>query len=177
VSLSWLVTGKTLGGLTLYPSANRLDRESALRLWTQANTWFSTEEGKKGQIKAGQLADLAVLSDDYFSIPEDAIQDITSVLTLLGGRPVHGDAEFKDLAPSLPPPMPDWAPVRAFGGYQQRRAGLEGDRKYAFAAAACGCANSCGVHGHSHAGAWGSNPPTSDSRSFWGALGCSCWAF
>ncbi|MFL5190229.1 MAG: amidohydrolase [Microvirga sp.] len=176
VSLSWLVTGKTLGGLTLYPSANRLDRESALRLWTQANAWFSTEEGKKGQIKAGQLADLAVLSDDYFSIPEDAIQDITSVLTLLGGRPVHGDAEFKDLAPSLPPPMPDWAPVRAFGGYQQRRAGLEGDRKYAFAAA-CGCANNCGVHGHSHAGAWGSNPPTSDSRSFWGALGCSCWAF
>jgi len=40
VSLSWLVTGKTLGGLTLYPAANRLDRETALRLWTEANTWF-----------------------------------------------------------------------------------------------------------------------------------------
>jgi predicted amidohydrolase YtcJ len=177
VSLSWLVTGKTLGGLTLYPAANRLDRETALRLWTQANTWFSTEEGKKGQIKTGQLADLAVLSDDYFSVAEDAIQDITSVLTLLGGKPVHGDAEFRDLAPPLPPPMPDWSPVRTFGGYQQRRAGLETDRTYAFAAAACGCANTCGVHGHSHAGAWGAAPPTSDSRSFWGALGCSCWAF
>jgi hypothetical protein len=176
VSLSWLVTGKTLGGLTLYPSANRLDRESALRLWTEANTWFSNEPGKKGQIREGQLADLAVLSDDYFSVSEDVIQDITSVLTLLGGQPVHGDAEFKDLAPPLPPPMPDWSPVRTYGGYQQR-AEARDERKYAFAAAACGCANTCGVHGHAHARAWGANLPTSDTRSFWGSLGCSCWAF
>src|SRR3954454_8973413 len=106
VSLSWLVTGKTLGGLTIYPAANRLDRDTALRLWTEANTWFSTEPGKKGQIKAGQLADFAVLSDDYMSVPEDAIQDITSVLTLLGG-----------------------SPVRTFGGYQ-KRADAEPARKF-----------------------------------------------
>jgi hypothetical protein len=176
VSLFWLVTGRTLGGLTLYPSANRLDREAALRLWTEANTWFSNEADKKGQIRQGQLADLAVLSDDYFSVPEDAIQDITSVLTLLGGRAVHGDAEFKDLAPSLPPPMPDWSPARSYGGYQQRADDDEA-RKYAFAAAACACASSCGVHGHAHASAWGANTPASDARSFWGVLGCSCWAF
>jgi predicted amidohydrolase YtcJ len=176
VSLSWLVTGKTLGGLTLYPSSNRLSRETALRLWTEANTWFSNEPGKKGQIKEGQLADLVVLSDDYFSVPEDAIQDITSVLTLLGGKPVHGDAEFKDLAPPLPPPMPDWSPVGTYGGYQQR-VDAQGEGKYAFAAATCGCANTCGVHGHAHASAWGANLPTSDARSFWGTLGCSCWAF
>jgi hypothetical protein len=176
VSLSWLVTGKTLGGLTLYPSANRLDRETALRLWTEANTWFSNEPGKKGQIKEGQLADLAVLSDDFFAVPEDAIQDITSVLTVLGGNPVHGDGDFKDLAPPLPPPMPDWSPVRTFGGYQQRASNGE-ERKYAFAAANCGCASSCGVHGHAHAAALAANVPTSDARSFWGSLGCSCWAF
>ena len=91
VSLSWLVSGKTVGGLRLYPQANLLDRETALRLWTEANTWFSSEEGKKGQIRAGQLADLAVLSDDYFAVPEDDIQDITSVLTVLGGKVVFGD--------------------------------------------------------------------------------------
>jgi predicted amidohydrolase YtcJ len=176
VSLSWLVTGKTLGGLTLYPSANRLDRESALRLWTEANTWFSNEAGKKGQIRQGQLADLAVLSDDYFAVPEDAIQDITSVLTLLGGKAVHGDAEFKDLAPSLPPPMPDGSPVRSYGGYQKRADSAQ-EQKYAFAAATCGCANSCGIHGHAHAAALAANLPTSDERSFWGSLGCSCWAF
>jgi predicted amidohydrolase YtcJ len=171
VSLAWLVTGRTLGGLQLYPAANQLDRETALRLWTESNAWFSTEVGKKGQIKAGQLADLAVLSDDYFSVPGEAIQDITSVLTLLGGKPVHGEGDFKDLAPPLPPAMPDWSPVRTFGGYQ-KRAGVDRQRAYAFAAA-CGCGTACGVHGHAHA--WGSQVPT-DDRAFWGALGCSCWA-
>ena len=174
VSLSWLVTGRTLGGLSLYPPANRLDREDALRLWTEANNWFSSEPGKKGQIKDGQLADLVVLSDDYFSVSEDRIQDITSVLTLLGGVPVHGDGAFRDLAPPLPPAMPDWSPVRTFGGYQPRKA--DSAQKYAFAAA-CGCAKACGVHGHAHAGAWGASVPVGDQQGFFGALGCACWAF
>ena len=104
----------------MYPAANQLDRETALRLWTEANTWFSTETGKKGQIKEGQLADLAVLSDDYFYVPEETIQDITSVLTIVDGKPVHGDGDFKNLAPPLPAPMPDWSPVRSYGGYQPR---------------------------------------------------------
>ncbi len=172
VSLGWLVTGRTLGGMQLYPAANQLDRETALRLWTESNTWFSTEGGKKGQIKAGQLADLAVLSDDYFSVPGDAIQNITSVLTLLGGKAVYGDAEFKDLAPPLPSAMPDWSPVRRFGGYQ-KPALPDRQREYAFAAA-CQCATACGVHGHAHA--WGSLSVPTHDRSFWGALGCSCWA-
>lgn len=50
--------------MKLYPQANRLDRLAALRFWTHGNTWFSTEEGRKGRTMAGQLADLAVLSDD-----------------------------------------------------------------------------------------------------------------
>ena len=120
VSLAWLVTGKTLGGTRLYPADNLLTREAALRLWTEANGWFSTEQGKKGQIKEGQLADLAVLSQDFFSVPDDSIADTESVLTLLGGQPVHAAAEFTDLAPPLPPAMPDWSPVRSFGGYQTR---------------------------------------------------------
>jgi Amidohydrolase family len=171
VSLAWLVTGRTVGGMQIYPTSNQLDRETALRLWTESNAWFSTETGKKGQIKTDQLADLAVLSDDYFSVPGDSIQDITSVLTLLGGKVVYADSDFKDLAPPFPPAMPDWSPVRRFGGYQ-KRADAGQQRKYAFAAA-CGCSNACNVHGHAHA--WGLSAPT-DDRSFWGALGCSCWA-
>jgi Amidohydrolase family len=175
VSLAWLVTGKTLGGMTLYPAANRLDRESALRLWTEANTWFSTEQGKKGQIAPGQLADFAVLSDDYFSVPEEGIQDITAVMTVLGGKPVYGDGEFKDLAPGLPPAMPDWSPVGAFGGYQ-KRAQREQASEHAFAAA-CGCGSVCNVHGHAHVNSWAADVPVSDRNAFWGAIGCSCWAF
>ena len=173
VSLAWLVTGRTLGGLTLYPARSRLDREQALTLWTQANTWFSSETGKKGQIKAGQWADLAVLDRDYFAVGEDEIQDIESVLTLLGGQVVHGAGPFAGLAPPLPPAMPDWSPVRTFGGYARR---TDQGKRYAFSAA-CACATACGVHGHRHFAAWDAAAPVSDERSFWGVLGCSCWAF
>jgi hypothetical protein len=170
VSLSWLVTGRTVGGLSLYPGANRVSREKALRLWTHENTWFSNELGKKGQIKAGQLADLAVLSADYFNVPESAIATLGSVLTILGGTVVHGEGDFARLAPTLPPPMPDWSPVAAFGGYHR----APGTRPTL--ANACGCASGCAIHGHDHAAALGATVPAADPQSFWGSLGCGCWA-
>ena len=173
VSLSWLVTSSTVGGLKLYPAANRLDRDTALRLWTEANTWFSNEIGKKGQIKEGQLADLALLSDDYFSVPEAEIAHLRAVLTVLGGKVVHGDGDFRPMAPDLPAPMPDWSPVRQFGGYYRSAEKDQGTAtKFA---AACGCASSCGVHGHDHAAALGANVPARDAQTFWGSFGCSCW--
>src|SRR5207247_2161188 len=67
VALYWLITGKTVGGTALYPENNRLGRMEALRLYTVGSSWFSSEEGKNGSIVPGQLADLAVLSSDYFS--------------------------------------------------------------------------------------------------------------
>jgi len=170
VSLSWLVTGKTLGGLTLYPPRNRLDRETALRLWTEANTWFSNEDGKKGQIKAGQLADLALLSDDYFGVAESEIVHLRAVLTMLGGKVVHGEGDFTPLAPALPKAMPDWSPVATFGGFYRAP---ETAKKLA---SACGCHSACTVHGHDHAAALGASVPAADVQSFWGALGCGCWA-
>lgn len=177
VSLSWLVTGRTLGGLKLYRQANLLDRETALRMWTENTTWFSNEEGAKGNIKVGQLADLAVLDRDYFSVPSDEIQLLQSVLTLVGGKPVYGAGEFAGLAPLPPPAMPDWSPVSTFGGYHKQAprspAAVATER---VAASACGCATACGVHGHAHASAWGAAAPVSDAKAFWGALGCLCWA-
>ena len=71
VSLAWLVTGRTVGGLRIYPQRNCVDRETALRLWTENATWFSNEEGKKGRIEAGQLADLIVPDRDYFAVPRE----------------------------------------------------------------------------------------------------------
>lgn len=171
VSLYWLVTGRTLGGTSLYPKENRLDRLTALRLWTEANTWFSNEEGKKGAIKVGQLADIAVLSADYMSVPEQQIRDLTSVLTILGGNVVHGDGPYSKLAPPLPPASPSWSPVNVYGGYYRR------DRKPAPAqkVAAAAASHGCDVHGQQLQRAWFADIPVAEQGAFWGALGCSCW--
>jgi hypothetical protein len=184
VSLAWLVTGMTVAGLRLYPQRNCLDRETALRMWTENVTWFTNEEGRKGRIEVGQFADLIVPDRDFFSCAESEIADITSELTVVGGRIVYGVGDFSALDDAAPPPaMPDWSPVRAFGGYGAWAAAPDKwaaspDRASAmrFAAQQCGCANRCGVHGHDHATAWSSRLPISDLRSFWGALGCACWA-
>ena len=177
VALAWLVTGKTVAGMQLYPQRNCLDRETALRMWTENVTWFSNEEGKKGRIQAGQLADLIVPDRDFFSCAENEIADITSNLTIVGGKIVYGAGDFARFDDNVPPPaMPDWSPVRSYGGYQPRIP-EKAQRKYAFAALACGCSNSCNVHGHAHASAWAAELPVSDEKAFWGALGCSCWTF
>ncbi|MBY0268290.1 MAG: amidohydrolase [Burkholderiales bacterium] len=171
VSLYWLVTGSTLGGTSIYPKQNRLDRLTALRLWTEANTWFSNEEGKKGAIKAGQLADLAVLSADYMTVPEQQIRDLTSVLTILGGKVVHGDGPYSRLAPPLPPVSPSWSPVNVYGGYYRRERKSAPAQKVAAAVTGHGC----DVHGRELQRAWFADIPAAEQGAFWGALGCSCW--
>ena len=178
VSLAWLVTGKTVAGLRLYPQRNCLDRDTALRMWTENVTWFSNEEGRKGRIQAGQLADIIVPDRDYFSCPDDEIADTTSDLTIVGGKVVYGAGEFAPYDEDAPPSaMPDWSPVRGFGGYAAwadvDRAEASSRRKLAMS---CDCAHACNIHGHDHANAWSSRLPISDLKSFWGALGCACWA-
>jgi predicted amidohydrolase YtcJ len=116
VCLGWLVSGRTLGGTPLYPDSNRLERDEALRLWTRGSAWFSSEENAKGALVPGQLADLAVLSKDFFSVPEDEIQTIESVLTIVGGRVVFAAEPFGGFSPPLPPVSPGWSPVARFEG-------------------------------------------------------------
>jgi hypothetical protein len=116
-SLYWMITGKTVGGVSMYPEKNCLSREEALRLYTQGSSWFSSESGKKGTIAVGQLADVVALTDDYFSVPEAEIKHIKSVLTVVGGKIVHADEEFSAHAPPSIPVLPEWSPVKAFGGY------------------------------------------------------------
>jgi predicted amidohydrolase YtcJ len=111
LSLYWLVTGKTVDGTALYPERNRLDRMEALRLYTVGSSWFSSEDGQKGAIVPGQLADLAVLAADYFSVPEEQIKRLESVLTLVGGQVVYGAGAFERLAPAPLPVSPSWSPV------------------------------------------------------------------
>jgi Amidohydrolase family len=115
-----MTSRKTMGGLQLYPDKALLSREEALRLYTQGSTWMSRDEGKRGAISPGQLADLVVLSDDYFTIPEEEIKSLESVLTILGGKPVYAAQEFKPLDPGDLPVMLDWSPVHHYPGYWNR---------------------------------------------------------
>ncbi|SEK25747.1 hypothetical protein SAMN05216359_101203 [Roseateles sp. YR242] len=178
VSLAWLITGKTVGGLQLTPQRNCLDREQALRMWTENVTWFSNEEGKKGRIQEGMLADVVVPDRDFFACAESDIAGTSALLTVVGGKVVWGAGEFTSHDETAPPlPLPDWSPVGRFGGYA-----AWGDKEGRPLQAAmkrnlsCDCATSCGVHQHNHAKSWASNAPVSDLKSFWGALGCACWA-
>ncbi len=167
-ALYWLVSGKTVGGTTLTPQG--LSRATALQLFTHGSAWFSSEQGKKGQIKVGQLADLVALSADFFSIEEEQIKWLESVLTVVGGKVVHGTGEFDKLAPPTLPVLPDWSPVAMVPGHWKPAAAP-------MAASIHQCIGSCAVHAHQHDRARRSSIPVSDHQGFWGAFGCSCFAF
>ena len=117
ISLYWLVSGKSVGGTTLRSKKNCLDRMEALRLYTLGSAWFSDEQDKKGSIEVGKFADLSVLSDDYFSIDEEKIRNIQSILTIVGGRVVYATNDFQNLAPQPLPIKPSWSPIATYGGY------------------------------------------------------------
>ncbi|MEO1009187.1 MAG: amidohydrolase [Planctomycetota bacterium] len=120
LSLEWLVTGRTLGGLTLFADDNRLTRSEALQAYTIGSAWFTGDQQVKGRIAPGQYADFAVLSDDYFAVDEDAIGHIESLLTVVQGRPAYASGRYAEAVdvPALPPVTPAWSPVRTFGGFQ-----------------------------------------------------------
>jgi len=166
VSLHWLITGKTIGDLRLYPEENRLDRAEALKLYTMGSSWFSTEDGKKGALAPGQLADLAVLSADYFSIPEEEIKQLESVLTIVGGKIVYATAEFSKLAPPALPVSPDWSPVREYGGY------AKASKQSLGASHSAACSHSAGHTKESNS--W--HLPVLGESGLW-ELGCDCFAF
>jgi hypothetical protein len=77
----------------------------------------------KGTLEPGKFADLVILSADYFSIPEDSIRDLESVMTMVGGKVVYGAGPYSRLGP---PPLPiaqEWLPVKQYGTYYKRVAG------------------------------------------------------
>lgn len=117
VCFHWLCAGKGISGRSILSERNRLDRREALYLWTAGNAWFTDEIDVRGRIAAGFYADAALLSEDLFAIPEDRIPSLTSLLTIVNGVVVHGEEDFRQLAPPLPPASPDWSPVNRWPGY------------------------------------------------------------
>ncbi len=171
VAIYWLTTGRTVGGLPLFDENNCLSREEALDIWTAGSAWFSGEADVKGRIAPGMYADLAVLSEDMMAIDEERLRNITSVLTMVGGKVVFASDEFADLDSPPPPASPDWSVNRVFPSPAERR------RPVPQRSCSDACASVCSLHGHHHHIAWNNPIPVQDSKAFWGALGCSCFAF
>ena len=119
-SLHWLATGQSRGGMQMYGDENILSRWDSLKLWTSASPWFTSEEGKKGSIAAGQLADFTILNQDYFNVTDALIPRTYSNLTAVNGEVVSANGAFKRYSPpALPPITPSWSPVYRTGDFRK----------------------------------------------------------
>jgi predicted amidohydrolase YtcJ len=98
LALSWLITGKTIADTALRDPAQNLTRLQALRAYTLGSAWFTGEEKRKGSIEPGKLADLAVLNEDYLTVPLERIPALESLLTMVGGRVVYASGQFARFA-------------------------------------------------------------------------------
>lgn len=185
VSMFWLTAGKTVGGLKIYSEETVLSRETALELYTRGSAWFSNEQQKKGDIEVGMLADLAVLNHDYFEVTDEQIKSIESELTLVDGKIVYAKGDFSSFSPPKIPILPDWSPTKNYNGYYSpltHKTDQQGKTKGANGAGSVlamvhSCVGSCNVHNHNHDAVRTSNLPVNNYTAFWGALGCSCFAF
>jgi predicted amidohydrolase YtcJ len=101
VSLRWLLDGKMIDGTPMRSAEESPSREEALRMYSLNSAWFTFDEDKRGSLEPGKYADLAVLSDDYMTVPVEKVGDLNSVLTLVGGKAVYGEGPFAALEGKL----------------------------------------------------------------------------
>jgi predicted amidohydrolase YtcJ len=94
-ALQWLLDGKTVAGVAIRGPEETPSRAEALRLYTLGSAWFSFDETRRGSLEIGKLADLAVLSKDYMTVPVDQIGGIESLLTMVGGKIVYAAAPYR----------------------------------------------------------------------------------
>ncbi len=119
-SIHWLATGKSRGGRQMYGDDNILSRDEALALWTTGSAWFTADEGKKGAISAGQLADFSILNQDFMTVPDILIPRTHAKLTSVGGKIVHAYDMFEEFAPkALASVSPDWSPLYRTGDFRK----------------------------------------------------------
>ena len=97
VSLRWMLDGLTVDGVETRGPKEIPSRDEALRIYTEGSAWFAHDETRRGRLTPGMLADLAVLSDDYFTVPVSDIMKIKSLLTMVGGQIVYASGPFSGL--------------------------------------------------------------------------------
>ena len=113
IALYWITTGKTIGGTQVMSRENTIDRSTALKLMTNGGYSLIKEE-KKGRIQAGYFADIVILDNDYFNIQDEEIKTLRSKLTIVDGKIVYGDSDYRSIAPPALPAIPDWSPARFY---------------------------------------------------------------
>jgi predicted amidohydrolase YtcJ len=91
-----LVDSKNAGGAQRGPDQTPT-RADALRAYTIGSAWFSFDEDKRGSLEPGKLADLAVLTKGYMTVPADQISSIESLLTMVGGKIVYAAGPYASL--------------------------------------------------------------------------------
>jgi len=74
----------------LWGKDQAVDRAQALRMVTIGAARFIGEEKMLGSIERGKYADFVVLNGDYMAVPEDKIDDLSPVMTIVGGQVVFG---------------------------------------------------------------------------------------
>jgi predicted amidohydrolase YtcJ len=94
-ALQWFLDGKTVAGVAIRGPEETPSRTEALRLYTLGSAWFSFDETQRGSLETGKLADLAVLSKDYMTVPVDQVGGIESLLTMVGGKIVYAAAPYR----------------------------------------------------------------------------------
>jgi predicted amidohydrolase YtcJ len=94
VALQWMLDGKTVSGKSMRGPEETPTREQALRLYTAGSAWFSFDEGRRGTLEVGKLADFAVLDQDFFAVPVERIGKTISLMTVVGGRVVYAARPF-----------------------------------------------------------------------------------
>jgi predicted amidohydrolase YtcJ len=94
VALRWILDGTTVAAVPLRTAEETPTRLEALHLYTEGSAWFAKDEDRRGSLKPGKFADLAVLDRDYFSIPVEEIARLQSLLAMVGGRIVYAAGPF-----------------------------------------------------------------------------------
>jgi predicted amidohydrolase YtcJ len=73
-----------------------ITRAEALRCATASGAYLTFDEGKKGSLEPGKLADLAVLTADPLTVDDAGLRDISAAMTMVGGKIVHETANWHD---------------------------------------------------------------------------------
>jgi predicted amidohydrolase YtcJ len=97
VALQWMLDGKSAGGVPLRGPEETPSRVEALRMYSLGSAWFAHDDGRRGALAVGKLADLVVLDRDYLSIPVAEIGRLSSLLTIVGGKVVYAAGAYATL--------------------------------------------------------------------------------